>query len=140
MTIRYLIEDNENDWKKLRTIVFVEEQGFQNEFDETDDIAMHFTFYVDDELAGCGRMFEDEENHDMVVFGRIAVLEKFRHQGLATYIIETMETIAKDAGYKIVYLSSQCNVQGLYENIGYDVCGEPQMDEHVQHIGMKKAL
>lgn len=140
MEITYLIEDNEADWKKVRTIVFLEEQGFKNEFDETDEIAMHFTFYIDDVLADCGRMFEDEENSDMVVFGRIAVLEKYRHLGLGKYIVKTMEDIARDADYKIVYLSSQCYIQGMYESIGYEVCGEPEMDEHVQHIGMKKVL
>ncbi len=40
--------------KFVRQTVFVEEQGFVNELDETDNIAMHIVLY--DEKKACGNL------------------------------------------------------------------------------------
>ena len=74
-------KDNEQDYRYVRIEVFMKEQGFQNEFDEIDATAVHITVYVDGTLAGCARCFPKEEEAAWV-FGRIAVLPQFRHQGL----------------------------------------------------------
>ena len=73
-------EDNRADWVRVRTEVFIEEQGFQEEFGDQDASATHLTLYTPlGELVGCGRFFETEPG--VYRLGRIAVLPKFRGQG-----------------------------------------------------------
>ena len=36
LSLSFRILHNENDWKYIRTAVFIEEQGFHNEFDDID--------------------------------------------------------------------------------------------------------
>ena len=45
------------DAARIRKEVFVEEQGFQKEFDEIDPIALHVVLYRDGEPAATGRLF-----------------------------------------------------------------------------------
>ena len=40
------------DAKAIRKAVFVEEQGFHNEFDQTDDASLHIVAYDGDEPVG----------------------------------------------------------------------------------------
>lgn len=46
----------------VRQEVFVEEQGFHDEFDDIDEIADHYLLYVDGEIAGCCRVFPSKDN------------------------------------------------------------------------------
>ena len=44
------------DAKMIRQKVFVEEQGFENEFDDIDQRSLHLVVYQDNEPIGCARM------------------------------------------------------------------------------------
>ena len=46
----------------VRKRVFMDEQGYENEFDQIDDDprCIHVTLYVDGEVAGCSRVFPEE--------------------------------------------------------------------------------
>ena len=46
----------------VRRVVFMDEQGYENEFDAIDEApsCIHVTLYVDGELAGCSRVFPEE--------------------------------------------------------------------------------
>lgn len=46
----------------VRRAVFMDEQGYENEFDAIDEApsCIHVTLYVDGELAGCSRVFPEE--------------------------------------------------------------------------------
>ena len=59
--------------KIIRTKVFMQEQGFENEFDDIDQHCLHLVIFKDDKPVGCARMFE--ENQQMVL-GRIAFLKE----------------------------------------------------------------
>ena len=51
-----------DDAALVRRVVFMDEQGYENEFDAIDEDpnCIHVTLYVDDELAGCSRVFPEE--------------------------------------------------------------------------------
>ena len=87
----------------------MKEQGFQNEFDELDAIAVHITVYVDGILAGCARCFPKEDEKAWV-FGRIAVLPQFRHQGLGGVLLSEMEKIVRSQKGSRCILDAQCPV------------------------------
>lgn len=132
-------QDNEQDYRYVRIEVFMKEQGFQNEFDDIDNIATHVTVYVDNVLAGCARCFPQDEAGTWV-FGRIAVLPAFRHQGLGGVLLQKMEDIAAQHGAKRCVLDAQCRACAFYETYGYAICGREHMDEHVPHVPMEKYI
>lgn len=125
------------DWRFVREEVFVKEQGFHNEFDELDDVAMHITMYIDGVLAGCIRLYEDAEIYRI---GRLVVLKKFRKQGCGADLLKQAEAEIRLLGGKEVHLDAQCRVERFYAKSGYVVCGSEHLDEHVPHVEMKKIL
>lgn len=130
MNITVKTKDNQADSFAVRKAVFVDEQGYKNEFDEIDNICDYVTVYCGGKLAGTGRAFPSEEN-GAFVFGRIAVLKKFRGLHLGAIILEELEKIAKAKGAK-------CAV-GFYEKSGFSLCdAEIEYDEGQPHCRMKK--
>lgn len=133
-------KDNEMDWHFVREEVFIKEQGFQNEFDDIDDYAIHITLYVDDKIAGCARCFPQGNNRDCWVLGRIAILPQYRHQKLGGVLLKELENEVKKHQGTYCILDAQCRAKAFYECYGYETCGEIHMDEHVPHIQMQKTL
>lgn len=133
-----------DDARRVRERVFMEEQGFANEFDEIDDdpATVHVTLYVDGELVGCARTFPDPDHPEpgRWVFGRLAVLPEHRHGGFGVALLTESERLAREAGATELHLHAQCRVTPFYERAGYEQYGLEELDEHVPHIWMKKAL
>lgn len=96
-----------DDAALVRRVVFIDEQGYENEFDTIDEDpnCIHVTLYVDGELAGCSRVFPEELERvadaeapvlpacdmdegvaagETYIMGRVAVLPAMRRRGLAS--------------------------------------------------------
>lgn len=125
--------------KIIREEVFVKEQGFLDEFDEIDEIAKHLVFYADGKPAATCRYYRGKEEGEYVA-GRIAVRQDFRGRNLGQHIMEILEENVRKDGGKSITLSAQKRVQGFYEKSGFNVYGEPYLDEHCEHIHMIKIL
>lgn len=138
MNITVKTKDNQADSFAVRKAVFMDEQGYENEFDEIDDICDYVTVYCDGELAGTGRTFPSGED-GAFVFGRIAVLKKFRGLHLGAVILAELEKIAKEKGAKCAVLLAQQYAVGFYEKSGFSLCdAEIEYDEGQPHCRMKK--
>lgn len=133
---------NKHDAFAVRTAVFMDEQGFENEFEDLDDkdSTIHVTMYVDDELVGCARTFPDEQHAGRFIFGRLAVLPAHRKRGYGAALLEESERAACEEGAREIHLHAQCYITPFYEAHGYEQYGEVELDEHVEHIWMKKTL
>lgn len=129
---------NENA-RRIRERVFMEEQGFANEFDEIDESAVHLVFYEDGIPTATCRYFKGEEELEYVV-GRIAVLPEYRKNHMGSRMMSFLEENIKAEGGKKISLSAQCRVVPFYEKNGYQVIGEPYLDEHCEHVHMEKEL
>lgn len=138
--MEFKIENHEQDWHFIREQVFVQEQGFQNEFDDIDDIALHVCLYDQGKLIGCGRIYPNKEDESIYMLGRLAVLKAYRKGGYGHIIVTKLEELAKAKGAIKMRLSAQCNAQVFYERGGYCCYGEVYMDEHCPHIAMQKKL
>ncbi|MDO5559843.1 MAG: GNAT family N-acetyltransferase [Oscillospiraceae bacterium] len=123
----------------IRTAVFMEEQGFQNEFDETDNHAFHLVAYSEnDEPVAVCRIYESEKG--AFVFGRLAVVKEFRGKKVGSRLITQAERVVSDNGGKSLILHAQCRAKGFYSKLGYCTVGEQDEDEGCPHIWMKKTL
>lgn len=127
------------DARFIREKVFVEEQGFQDEFDETDSISLHLVLYIDEQPAATGRMFQDVNQNEFII-GRIAVLPEFRNNHLGAKIVELLELKIRELGGVKNSLSAQCRAKEFYEKLGYYAVGDVYLDEYCEHIHMEKFL
>lgn len=126
------------DAAQIRQSVFVEEQGFQKEFDDIDGRAYHVVVYDGKSPAATGRIFKIED--DVYSIGRVAVLKNYRGKRLGTMVLELLEKKAAELGAKQVRLSAQLQARSFYEKRGYTAYGTEYHDEFCPHIGMKKQL
>lgn len=126
--------------RKIRTDVFVSEQGFIYEFDEIDNTAIHFVLYTDDDIpvATC-RIFSGNES-DTFILGRLAVLRNYRGNGYGKMIVTQAEKYLKKIGGNCLMLHSQCRIKSFYEKMGYVEFGDIEYEEDCPHIWMKKTL
>lgn len=85
------------DAKKLRTEVFVAEQGFETEFDDTDSKARHIVGYDGEKPVAVCRYFYDEE-HKSYMIGRIAVVKECRGLHYGDKILSFAEQMIKQDG------------------------------------------
>ena len=125
------------DEKMIRETVFIEEQKFKIEFDDTDDIATHIVMYLDNHPVGCCRLYKQENEYHI---GRIAILKPYRGKGYGEKILFQAEKNAKKMGADSISLSAQVRASGFYEKLGYKKHGEIYFDEYCEHIAMKKDI
>ena len=114
------IKDNQKDAYSVRLAVFVAEQKFQNEFDDTDKICEYVTLYDGNKCIATGRYFPDPKgNKETFVFGRIAVLKPYRGAHIGMSVIAALETAAKLKGGKKAILLAEGSAVGFYEKCGF---------------------
>ena len=142
MDLRVLISKDErirNDAYKVRVRVFVDEQGFRDEFDEIDDYAYHVAAYDGDKVIGCGRFFSESDEKEYHI-GRIAVLSEYRGMDIGSAVMSEIEKFCVGLGVERVILSAQRRARGFYEKLGYIPYGEEYPDEGYPHIEMRKKI
>ena len=132
--------DTDSPARMIRTAVFMDEQGFENEFDMQDKDSYHFVFYEDDNPVSCARLFNSPGKEGWMTLGRVAVLKQYRHHHYGLKMLEAIEKEALKMQVKGIELSSQHRVQLFYEKAGYQASGDIYMDEHCPHIHMEKVL
>ena len=124
--------------KEIRQNVFVNEQGFHNEFDDIDKIATHFVMFNDAKIpiATC-RVFWDTAMN-MYVLGRLAVIKEYRGKNIGSVMLKEAEKHIQKIGGKGIALHAQCSVTKFYQKLGFTEFGDTDDDEGCPHIWMKK--
>lgn len=123
----------------IRTAVFIEEQGFHDEFDEIDKIAKHIVVYDGENAVATARFFTDDGGVEYHI-GRLAVVKSHRKLGLGKEILNRIEKAVQSYGGKRIALSAQVRASGFYEKNGYKKTGSTYLDEYCPHIRMIKEL
>ena len=126
--------------KMIRTTVFVDEQHFVDEFDESDDKAIHIVMFDGKLAIGTSRVIYSEE-HKSLCIGRFAIIKEYRGKHLGEKLLKvTEQEILKRFGEVEVGISSQEQAIGFYEKQGYKCHGEKYLDQYCPHEWMTKQL
>ena len=137
--LRPVVSDSiSDDEVRIRTDVFVEEQGFVVEFDDDDAVSKHIVLYDGDVPVAVCRIIpgEDGECH----IGRIAVVREYRGKGIGSAVVTEAEDVARSMGFRESLLSAQVRAKGFYETLGYEAFGDEYLDEYCPHVMMRKRL
>lgn len=128
-----------DDAKIIRKQVFMEEQGFKNEFDDIDNISFHIVMYDENRPVATCRVYEDIVKNEYIL-GRLSVVKEYRGMSLGAKMIGESERIVKEKGGTSIRLHAQCRVTSFYGQQGYEKYGVIEDDEGCPHIWMKKQL
>ena len=116
----------------VRTQVFIEEQGFSNEFDEMDQTAHHLLFLDDEKPVATARLFLYQGEWHA---GRVCVLKSYRGRGIGAFLMKECIKKASELGQsQVLSISAQLQARPFYEKLGFRSQGEPYLDEHCPHI------
>ena len=139
MKIKYY-EKLPNEAREIRIKVFVDEQGFREEFDTQDNSAVHFIAFTEDATAvGTCRIFQSNAD-DEYFLGRLAVLREYRGMAIGRQLIDAAEKYVISVRGHSIRLHSQLQAKGFYEKCGYTAFGEIEPEEGCPHIWMIKKL
>lgn len=125
------------DAKNIRIEVFMKEQGFENEFDEIDNLCHHIVAFDEGKPIGTCRFFK-ENNHYTI--GRVAVLKEYRNQHIGNVLLESAAKEIKKLNGDLIVVHAQVRVSSFYEKQGYIQFGQIDDDEGVPHKWMKKKI
>ena len=135
-TYKKLIGLND-DIIKIRTSVYIEEQEFKNEFDDTDETCSHIVLYDGGKCIATCRYYQENETYHI---GRVAIIKEYRGKHLGNKIMQIAENEIKNGGGRIIEVSAQVRVSEFYKKLGYSAVGDIYFDEYCEHIRMVKEL
>ncbi|MEO8716598.1 MAG: GNAT family N-acetyltransferase [Burkholderiales bacterium] len=121
---------------RVRTLVFVEEQGVpvEIEMDDKDAASVHAIAYVDGRAVGTGRLLPDGH------IGRMAVLRQSRKRGVGGAILTCLVDEARRRGMMEVVLSAQTHALGFYRKHGFLEQGAIFEEAGIPHQEMRRVL
>ncbi len=129
-------QDRESYLRRIRTIVFIEEQNIpeEMEWDEHDETCTHVIVDINGDYIATGRLLETGQ------IGRMAVLKSYRQRGIGSKILKKLLFIADEKLMKEVFLHSQVNAIGFYKKFGFEEEGSIFDDAGIPHQKMKKVI
>lgn len=128
------------DAAKVRTAVFVQEQGIppEMEWDEADSTAVHAVAYNGlGQGIATGRLIGHASHVGRI--GRMAVNRALRGSRIGQGILQTLMDAAKQRGDAEVMLHAQRSAEGFYQRLGFAPRGESFDEVGIPHIEMFKA-
>ena len=127
---------------KLRDEVFVVEQkcAYQDlDGLDLDGDTCHLMGWEGDELVAYLRLLDPTSQGGEVVIGRVVTAESTRGKGLGHELMKQGLKQAEKYWPDVpIYLSAQAHLQGYYANYGFEVAGEPYVEDGIPHIGMRR--
>ena len=133
------------DAAKLRTAVFVEEQGIpaEMEWDEADKTSLHALAYNRLGLPlATGRLLPAGSVNGQASskLGRMAVHRVMRGSNLGKDVLTTLIAAAHARGDQNIVIHAQCNVENFYKKQGFMARGAPFDEVGIAHLEMVKRL
>ena len=105
------------------------EADLENEKDDTLIAA-----FDDDEMVGCCMLCK--ETDEKIKLRQMAVHEDVQGKGLGAAILHFAENIARDKGYKKIFMHARETAVGFYEKLGYQINSEVFKEVNIPHYVM----
>jgi len=126
--------------QKIRTEVFVQEQGIPIELDLDgwDDNSYHALAYDNNQVVGVARLALIENNQ--AVLARVAVLKEFRGFGIASKIVKALLLQAENLNVRKIDIYPHEHLKGFYESFGFKYIEKSEVVGNHQLIKMVMTL
>lgn len=92
--------------------------------------------YDDDILEGCCQLKKIDKK--TMQLRQLAVANGLQGKGIGKALLRFAETVAKDLGYKRMYMHARQDAKPFFERCGYVVYGEPFEQQGIPHLLMEK--
>lgn len=119
---------------QLRQSIFVDEQGFVDEFDEYDEKSVHIVMFDGDEPVATLRFYD--EGGGSYHIGRVAVKRDRRGEGLGRLLIDEAVRSVREIGGRRLTVGAQEDKAGFYARCGFKQCGERYFEQDYPHVSM----
>lgn len=119
--------------RRLRTAVFVDEQGVpaELEWDGRDACCLHVVAESGEgELIGTGRLLPSGQ------IGRMAVAREWRRRGVGAALVRTLIALAREHGIDSCFLHAQTTAIPFYERQGFRLAGVAFREAGIVHRKM----
>ena len=128
---------------RLRTNIFMNEQGFEKEFDNIDNSSKFVCIYKDDIAIGTRRFYKVGDTTFQI--GRICIDKDYRNKGYGSIILMLLESkiiSLFENESKTIAICASCQEQAkdFYFKNGYVDCHDDHYDEKVLHLSMRKVI
>jgi len=129
------------DAQRVRSAVFVEEQGIprEEEWDAADATCLHAVAYNRlGQPVATGRLLQGGPGVGKI--GRMAVHRVLRGTGVGRQMVQALTQAARQRGDHTLRLSAQRTAEGFYRRLGYQAVGDAYLDVGIPHIDMEIRL
>jgi len=125
--------------RDIRKTVFVDEEGFSDEFEDQDSVAWHIILFYKSQPIGNSRILKEGVNIGHI--GRCAIVKEFRKQGFGKILMQITEEECLKYKLTYLYLNAQYDKVGFYEKCGYQKSNKPEfLDQGYPHYEMYKKI
>ncbi|BDX03556.1 GNAT family acetyltransferase [Marinomonas pontica] len=121
----------------VRKQVFILELGIpaEEEWDDQDEDAVHFVSFGTTAVpTGTCRLSEDGQ------ISKLAVLPAYRHQGYGEMLLIRAIKVAREMGFRKVFLNALVDVQTFYEKQNFYTDGKVFLGAGKLHIRMERDI
>ncbi len=126
-----------NDIFSLRSEVFViEQECIYQDVDGKDEKADHVLLFVNNELVGYTRVFNEKIYFKEASFGRAVVKKNFRGEGYGNLLVKKSLEHLKTNKQSPIKISAQSHLKEFYSSHGFVVKGEEYMEDGIPHSAM----
>jgi N-acetylglutamate synthase-like GNAT family acetyltransferase len=94
--------------------------------------------FEDDEMLGCCMIVE--ENQEKAQLRQMAVLNSLQGKGVGRALILFAENLARDHGYKTMFMHARKTTTSFFEKMGYKICSNEFIKLTIPHFEMEKEL
>ena len=124
--------DDKKVLSEIRHQVFVQEQNVpeEMEWDDYDESSIHYLATIDNRVVAVARLKPDGQ------LGRMAVLAKFRHQGIGSSLLRFILLDIQDKGLSDIYLHAQVSAISFYQKHGFKENGGVFYEANIAHRKM----
>ena len=113
--------------------------SLRQEFDEHDRPDTRYIVVTDRDFpVSTARMYPLDDRSVMI--GRVVVLSEYRRQGIGSMTVLECEQWAAELGFTRAVLESRDNKTAFYEQLGYEISGEPVQGDTFLCIRMEKDI